>query len=98
MTLCRSTDSYCVLILLQPGLLAVKPKDAATVTDQTMTFSYIVGYTRPYSQLLQTVLVALLSLPVLETVTQTPIRANFFISLGMDAADAAAKFPIPGNF
>ena len=66
------------MVARNPGLLAVKPSDAATVTDQTMTFSYLVAYTRPYSKVTLPLLFVLLSIPVVESITGISIRAPFF--------------------
>jgi hypothetical protein len=65
------------MVLRNPGLLAVKASDAATATDQTMNFSYIVAYTRPVGGLLLGGLFLLLSIPLLEGVTG--IRVNPFM-------------------
>ena len=52
------------MVRRNPGLLALTPESAATATDQTMVFSYLVGYTRPIGPLLLGSLsLALLSLP-----------------------------------
>lgn len=52
------------MVQRNPGLLAIKPEDAATSTDQTLYFSYLVGATRPVGGLLLGLLAfALLSLP-----------------------------------
>jgi len=52
------------MVRRNPGLLALTPENAATATDQTMVFSYLVGYTRPLGPLLLGSLsLALLSLP-----------------------------------
>lgn len=66
------------MVARNPGLLAVKPSDAATVTDQTMTFSYLVAYTRPFSKVTLPLLLGLLLIPLVEKITDIPIRATFF--------------------
>lgn len=71
-------DEAQAMVARNPGLLAVKPSDAVTVTDQTMTFSYLVAYTRPYSKVTLPLLFGLLLIPVVEAITDIPIRATFF--------------------
>ncbi|GAX13381.1 hypothetical protein FisN_8Lh409 [Fistulifera solaris] len=71
-------DKAMAMVARNPGLLAVKPSDAATVTDQTMTFSYLVAYTRPYSKVTLPLLFVLLAIPVVEAITGIQIRAAFF--------------------
>jgi hypothetical protein len=66
------------MVARNPGLLAVKPSDAATVTDQTMTFSYLIAYTRPSSKVTLPLLFVLLAIPVVEAITGIQIRAAFF--------------------
>jgi len=52
------------MVQRNPGLLALNPESAATATDQTMVFSYLVGYTRPVGPILLGLLAfALASLP-----------------------------------
>eukprot|EP00977_Amphora_coffeiformis_P007666 scaffold1690_cov182-Amphora_coffeaeformis.AAC.23 len=52
------------MVQRNPGLLAIKPEDAATTTAQTMYFSYLVAATRPVGGILLAMLtLALLSLP-----------------------------------
>ena len=71
------------MVQRNPGLLALKPSDASTATDQTMYFSYIVGATRPVGGLLLGLLaVALLSLP-------------FQAATGIVLRDEIVKFLIP---
>lgn len=67
-------DEAKAMVLRNPGLLAVAPKEAATSTDQTMTFSYIVAYTRPLSKILLPGLLFLLVTPAIEAVTGVSIR------------------------
>jgi hypothetical protein len=64
------------MVSRNPGLLAVNPADAATVTEQTMVFSYLVGYTRPLGPVLLPLLLFLLLTPVLERLG-IPIRSDF---------------------
>lgn len=68
------------------------------MTDQTMTFSYIVSATRPIGAFGLPALLALISVPVAEFYTQEPIRANLFTSLGVDATLAQSLFPVPPPF
>lgn len=60
------------MVMRNPYLLAVAPAQAATSTEQTMFFSYLVGYTRPIGGLLMAFLAALLSVPVIVGVTGIP--------------------------
>lgn len=63
------------MVVRNPGLLAVKPSDAATTTEQAIVFSYIVAYTRPFSKVLLPGLLFLLLTPAIEQVTGIPIRS-----------------------
>lgn len=65
------------MVLRNPGLLGVKPGDAATSTDQTMVFSYLVGYTRPVAPILQPLLLFALLSPAIEATTGIPVRTSF---------------------
>jgi hypothetical protein len=60
-----------------PGLLAVTPEDAATTNEQTMVFSYLVGYTRPLGPVLLPLLFFFLLSPAIEAWTGIPIRTDF---------------------
>lgn len=71
-------DETIDMVLRNPGLLAVRPEDAATATDQTMNFSYIVAYTRPLSKILLPGLLFLIAVPALEAVTGVSIRGALF--------------------
>jgi hypothetical protein len=71
-------DEAKAMVLRNPGLLAVRPENAATATDQTMNFSYIVAYTRPFSKILLPGLLFLLAVPAMEAVTGVSIRALLF--------------------
>jgi hypothetical protein len=71
-------DEAKAMVLRNPGLLAVRPENAATATDQTMNFSYIVAYTRPFSKVLLPGLLCLLAVPAMEAVTGVSIRASLF--------------------
>jgi len=71
-------DEARAMVLRNPGLLAVRPEDAATATDQTMNFSYVVAYTRPFSKILLPGLIFLLFVPTLEAVTGVSIRGAIF--------------------
>ena len=79
------------MVVRNPGLLAVSPKNAATSTDQTMQFSYIVAATRPIGKAGLPAILALLSVPGLEKAFNIPIRAQFFAAIsGSSTAEAAA--------
>lgn len=69
------------MVMRNPGLLAVKPEDAATSDDQTMQFSYIVAATRPAGPVLLYGTLGLLSLPVIEGISGVPFRANLLQSI-----------------
>jgi hypothetical protein len=69
------------MVMRNPGLLALKPEDAADADDQTMQFSYIIAKTRPAGPVLLYGTFALLMIPVIEGVTGTPFRANLFHSI-----------------
>jgi len=80
------------MVVRNPGLLAVSPKNAATSSDQTMQFSYIIAYTRPIGKAGLPAILALLSIPGIEKVSNIPIRAQFFAALsGSSTAEAAAS-------
>mmetsp|Transcript_93057 Transcript_93057/g.267734 ORF Transcript_93057/g.267734 Transcript_93057/m.267734 type:complete len:215 (-) Transcript_93057:149-793(-) len=57
------------MVVRNPGLLAVRPGEAAKATDSTMVFSYIVAITRPVGGLLLATLFLLLLTPVIESIT-----------------------------
>lgn len=57
------------MVARNPGLLAVRPDEAAKSTDSTMVFSYIVGATRPLGPLLLLTLLGLLLTPAIEAAT-----------------------------
>lgn len=69
------------MIMRNPGLLALKPEDAAAADDQTMQFSYIIAKTRPAGPLLLYGTLGLLMIPVIEGVTGTPFRSNLLNSI-----------------
>lgn len=65
------------MVQRNPGLLAIKAEDAARNTnEQTMVFSYLVGFFRPISGIAGPLLIFLLSTPALEQVTGIPIRTS----------------------
>ena len=66
------------MVARNPGLLFVKPSDAASSEDLTMKMSYIVAYTRPLGPFLLYGLLALLCEPVVEAASGIPIRQNLF--------------------
>jgi len=69
------------MVSRNPGLLAVKPKDAGKNTGNTMAFSYIVAATRPIGILGPIGIGSLLSIPVIEGTTGIAIKAPFFEAL-----------------
>eukprot|EP00555_Chaetoceros_dichaeta_P005333 CAMPEP_0198270374 /NCGR_PEP_ID=MMETSP1447-20131203/44792_1 /TAXON_ID=420782 /ORGANISM="Chaetoceros dichaeta, Strain CCMP1751" /LENGTH=229 /DNA_ID=CAMNT_0043962375 /DNA_START=167 /DNA_END=856 /DNA_ORIENTATION=- len=69
------------MVVRNPGLLAVKPSDAAKVDDQTMQFSYIVAITRPVGGLLLYGTFGLLMIPVVEGISGVPFRENILQSI-----------------
>jgi hypothetical protein len=62
------------MVQRNPGLLAVKPADAATPSESAMAFSYIIAITRPASKVLLPLLIFLLLSPFIEAATGIPIR------------------------
>lgn len=73
----KNEDIAKKVVQLNPGLLAVKESDAATVSEQTIVFSYIVGYTRPLGPVLLPALLLALFSPVIEATTGIPIQSSF---------------------
>lgn len=71
------------MVSRNPGLLAIKPKDAGINTDNTMLFSYIVAFTRPIGAFGPALIGALLMVPVIEGTTGIPIKKPFFEALGL---------------
>ena len=71
------------MVSRNPGLLAVQPKDAGKNTDNTMTFSYIVAYTRPIGIFGPIFILSLLMVPVIEGTTGIAIKEPLFASLGL---------------
>lgn len=71
------------MVSRNPGLLAIKPKDAGINTDNTMMFSYIVAYTRPIGGFGPALIGALLMVPVIEGTTGIAIKKPFFEALGL---------------
>jgi hypothetical protein len=72
-------DEARAMVGRNPGLLALKPfgpGGAETANKQTMQFSYIISATRPYGRVLLYGLLALLSVPLIESVTGIPIRST----------------------
>lgn len=57
------------MVARNPGLLAVRPEEAAKATDSTMAFSYIVALTRPVGPLLLAGTLFLILTPLIESVT-----------------------------
>jgi hypothetical protein len=62
------------MVQRNPGLLAVKPADAATSSESAMAFSYVIAITRPASKVLLPLLIFLLLSPFIEQATGIPIR------------------------
>ena len=84
-------DEANAMIIRNPGLLAVSPKNAASSNDQTMQFSYIISATRPIGKAGLPAILALVSIPGIEKALNIPIRAQFFGALsGSSTAEAAA--------
>lgn len=54
------------MVMRNPGLLGVEPKDAVTVTSSTMQLSYIVSFTRPLGNAGLAGIGSLLLIPVIE--------------------------------
>mmetsp|Transcript_26776 Transcript_26776/g.60507 ORF Transcript_26776/g.60507 Transcript_26776/m.60507 type:complete len:219 (-) Transcript_26776:64-720(-) len=54
------------MVMRNPGLLGVEPKDAVTVTSSTMQLSYIVSFTRPLGNAGLAGIGSLLLVPVIE--------------------------------
>ena len=69
------------MIMRNPGLLAMKPEDAAKADDQTMQFSYIIAITRPAGDLLLYGLFGQLMIPVVEGISGIPFRENLLQSI-----------------
>jgi len=85
-------DEAKEMVIRNPSLLAVNPTTAATSDDQTMQFSYIVSATRPIGKAGLPSILALLSIPALEQITQFPIRAQLLSSLtGGNTAEVASN-------
>jgi hypothetical protein len=64
-------------VIRNPGLLAIKPDDAASANEQTLVFSYLVGFTRPLGPVLLPALLIALFSPAIEATTGIPIRSTF---------------------
>lgn len=70
-------DKAKAMVIRNPGLLAVTPSDAASATEQTMIFSYIIGFTRPFGRVLLPLLLFALLSPAIEAFTGIPVRSSF---------------------
>jgi hypothetical protein len=70
-------DRAKAIVQLNPGLLAITPINAATVSEQTVVFSYLVGYTRPFGPILLPALLLALFSPAIEVTTGIPIQSSF---------------------
>jgi hypothetical protein len=57
------------MIIRNPGLLSVKPANAESADNLTMQLSYVVEFTRPIGLLGPAVILALLSVPAIESAT-----------------------------
>jgi hypothetical protein len=76
-----------------PGLLAINPTNAAKSNEQTMVFSYLVAWTRPFGKVLLPGVLFLLLTPLIEQVTGLPIRTTFLSSItGSDPATISASY------
>lgn len=70
-------DKARAMVLRNPGLLGVKPSEAATSSEQTMVFSYLVAVTRPVSSILAPLLLFCVLSPGIEAATGIPVRSTF---------------------
>lgn len=73
-------DNTLAMLLRNPGLLNLRPQgycSAEDAGDETMTFSYIIAYTRPAGPLLLTLFFGILLLPAFEMATGIEFRASF---------------------
>lgn len=81
------------MVVRNPGLLAINPTNAAKSNEQTMVFSYLVAWTRPFGKVLLPGVLFLLLTPLIEQVTGLPIRTTFLSSItGSDPATIAASY------
>ena len=71
------------MVSRNPGLLAVKPKDAGLNTDNTMAASYLIAFTRPIGLFGPAFVFSLLMVPVIEGTTGIPVKEPFFAALGL---------------
>lgn len=69
------------MICKNPGLLAVRPAEAARSTNQTMQASYLIAATRSIGAVALPALALLLLIPTMESITGIPIRAIFFSAI-----------------
>jgi hypothetical protein len=69
------------MVCRNPGLLAIRPAEAAKATDQTMKASYLIAATRPYGKVLLPTLALLLLVPAIEAVSGIPIRATILSAI-----------------
>merc|ERR1712127_91973 len=74
-------DEAKPMVMRNPGLLAIKPQDAAQSDDTTMKFSYIIAKTRPAGPVLLYGTLGLLTIPVIEGIIGVPFRANLINQL-----------------
>ena len=80
------------MVSRNPGLLAISPEDAARNTnEQTMVFSYLIGYTRPIGDIALPGLLLLLATPGIEQVTGIPIRTTLLAFLTNTSVQEAAQ-------
>ena len=68
------------MVMRNPGLLSVKPANAASADDLTMQLSYVVDFTRPIGAAGPVFILFLLSIPALESATGVS-RGELFSSL-----------------
>ena len=80
------------MVSRNPGLLAISPEDAARNTnEQTMVFSYLIGYTRPIGDIALPGLLLLLATPGIEQVSGIPIRTTLLAFLTNTSVQEAAQ-------
>mmetsp|Transcript_22352 Transcript_22352/g.27400 ORF Transcript_22352/g.27400 Transcript_22352/m.27400 type:complete len:214 (-) Transcript_22352:329-970(-) len=71
------------MVLRNPGLLYVRPADAAKSDDLTMQLSYVVAATRPIGPVLLYGTLGLLMLPIIEGIAGVSYRIEFLKSIGV---------------
>jgi hypothetical protein len=66
-------EEAIAMVCRNPGLIAVRPAEAAKATGLTMQASYVVAATRPLGSVLLVILLALVMVPAIEGITGIPI-------------------------